>query len=305
MPQSRTAAAAQQNSGIAAYYEVCCDGIECRRTKSAATASNAVVQLRSPRCCSEQQRHRMPSCSNEVPRHRMPSCEVPRQRSCRGYAVLRSPLQRHGMPCYEVRFSGMECRVTKSAAAAFYAVVQQRSPLLRSVSSALPRIPLRSNAAEPWTLQNLSSVGSVRSACAGFHPAAAAADAAKPRSAASFCAAEQRCSAEQRSGLLHHAAKFCCGSFAPCRCSGLCFLWFCFFWEFFILRENYMVAAAATQGKFLGHLMPMQLRYARYNIPSAESCTLHCSVVRFAECRIPCRRNEVPQSPTKLLLSQK
>jgi hypothetical protein len=77
-------------------------GMECRgaATKSAlllraAAAWNAVVQQRSPRCCSEQQRHRVPWCSNEV---RCSGIECRR-------AATKSALQSS---------SGMECRCTKS-----------------------------------------------------------------------------------------------------------------------------------------------------------------------------------------------
>ncbi len=120
--------------------------LKCATTKSAAAAFYAVV--RSPL-----QRHSMPSY--EVRKHdglrhcgmlrsptawnavlRSPTAASQRYRVTKSaaaafYAVVRSPLQRHRMPLYEVRSSGIGCRRTKSAAAAAslpcYEVPRQRS----------------------------------------------------------------------------------------------------------------------------------------------------------------------------------
>jgi hypothetical protein len=95
----------QRHSMPSCSNEVRCSGILCRRaaTKSAAATWNVVV--RSPRCRaaatwnvvvqqrSPLQRHSMPSCSNEV---------------------RAAEQQRHRVPWYEVRSSGIECRCTKS-----------------------------------------------------------------------------------------------------------------------------------------------------------------------------------------------
>ena len=172
------------------YFCVFCGTLFC----CAAAVCGETYEVRA----AEQQRHRMPSCSNEV---RCSGIE------CRGAATKsvaaasnavvqqRSPLQRHGMPCYKVRWQPCCHRLFRNASVC---CIVRRSIGLRTTAAKLSLLLCSADFVHrPLMLQNR---------VAAFH-----ADGTKFRK-------------DPVPSLLRRALFFSCHGTShngiPCRCSG-------------------------------------------------------------------------------------